>query len=395
MRRPRKPLSGRPPLELVGVRWNEVDWHILIVALMLLGFGLVFLWAMSDTASGVGRGDVDFDAHLTKLAVALPALAFGFLLRPRWLFGKAWWIYAGTIFLLALVPFIGVEHNNARRWIVTGIFDLQPSELAKIGVILGLARALHRNRLRSSDDWWPPVLVALLPMGLVTMQPDLGTALTIVPVTLGMLYLAGARAGAIARVVALAAVLGTCAFHFEWFKGYQHERIDTWLESWSPEGLIAGKRGGAFHIYQARVAIGNGGTFGTGLGQGIANETGYLPERDSDSIFAVIAEEAGFLGASALLFLYALLCLLLMERASRVRDRFSRLAVGGVALYFASHMAINVGVNLGLLPMTGLTLPLFSTGGSSLLASFLALGLALGLLSRHETTLDSDAFRSY
>ena len=393
-RRPRA--FGAPrPFALGSVRWSEVDWHILAVAMTLLAFGLIFLKAMADAGANVGNGEIRFEGHLRKVAVSLPAIALGFLLRPRWLKSQAYLLYAGCIVLLLLVPIIGEERNNAVRWIPTPVFDLQPSELAKIGVILALGRALSRNRLKRSDDWWPPLLLALLPMGLVATQPDLGTALTMVPVTLGMLYLAGARARVIGRFVMGVAIVGVLAFQLEWVKSYQLDRIDTWLESYEAQNLIDGKRGSAFHLYQARLAIGNGGLSGQGLGQGIANETGYLPERDSDSIFAVIAEESGFYGSASLLLLYTVLVLLLMERASVIRDRFARIVIGGIAIYFGAHMVINVSVNLGLMPMTGLTLPLFSTGGSSLLASFLALGLALGLASHHEPSLDADAFSRY
>ncbi len=396
MARRSDPFGAPRPFAIGGVRWGEVDWHILATALALLALGLVFLNAMAESGASLGRSnDINFGDHLQKLAVSLPAIAFGFVLRPRWLSSQAWLVYALCIGLLLLVPIIGEERNNAVRWIPTPAFDLQPSELAKIGVIVMLGRVLHRNRLKRSDDWWGPLFVALLPMLLVGLQPDLGTALTMVPVALGMFYLAGARAGTIVRLVLGVAVIGVLSFQFGWVRGYQSERIDTWLESYEAEHLIEGRRGGAFHLYQARVAMGNGGFLGKGLGRGIANETGYLPERDSDSIFAVIAEESGFLGAAALLLLYTLLVVLLMERASTMRDRFSRLVIGGIAIYFGAHMFINVSVNVGLLPMTGLTLPLFSTGGSSLLASFLALGLALGLASHQEPLLDGDSFSDY
>jgi rod shape determining protein RodA len=141
--------------------------------------------------------------------------------------------------------------------------------------------------------------------------------------------------------------------------------------------------------------IGNGGWLGRGLGEGVANTAGHLPERDSDSLFAVIAEETGFLGTVAILALYVLMIVLLMTSAASLRDRYARLVVGGVALYFAAHLFVNAGVNLGLLPMTGLTLPLFSTGGSSLLVTFLSLGIAVGLASQHQMQLDQDAFRTY
>jgi len=141
------------------------------------------------------------------------------------------------------------------------------------------------------------------------------------------------------------------------------------------------------------VPIGNGGLRGEGLGQGIANRAGHLPEKESDSIWAVIAEELGLIGSGAVLFAYSLFAMLILRAAGELRDRFSRLVVGGVGLYFAAHCFIHVGVNIGFLPMTGLTLPFVSTGGSSILASFGALGLALGLTARRAIALDADAFR--
>lgn len=384
------------PLSVRHVRWVDFDWPALLVALGLLAFGLVFLSAMSGAESELGRDRVRIESHLQKLAVALPFLALGVLVRPRFLRRNAARVYALCVLLLVAVALFGQVRNNARRWIETPIFDLQPSELAKLGLVLVLARALCRNRLRTPGEWALPLLLALVPMGLVALQPDLGTALTVVPITLGMMYLAGARASVLLSMLLLAGAGGYLGWRYEiGVRDYQAERIDTWLASLDAESLIEAKRGPAFHAYHARLSIGDGGLFGAGLGRGIANETGILPERASDSIFAVIAGEAGFVGAVALLFLYALLVVLLMRSAGELRDRFARLVVGGVALYFAAHLFIHTGVNLGLLPMTGLTLPLISTGGSSMLASCLALGLALGLAANAEPTLDEDAFRSY
>jgi rod shape determining protein RodA len=392
--------SGRErssgPTSFRNLRWEELDWHTLAVAGVLLAFGLVFLNAMA-VADGAFEGRrISFEGHLRKLAVATPFLLLGLGARPRWLRKRALWLYAGCLLLLLAVPFVGDERNNARRWIETPVFDLQPSELAKLGLILALARVLHRNRLSSAQDWLAPAALALLPMGLVALQPDLGTALSIIPVTLGMLYLAGARGRVLSAAVLLVLLGGFAAWKLELgIRDYQAERVDTWVDSMEAQALIEGRRGPAFHAYHARVAIGNGGALGTGLGRGVANETGILPERESDSIFAVIAEEGGLVGAGALLSLYALLVVLLMLRAGNLRDRFARLVVGGVALYFAAHLFIHAGVNLGLLPMTGIPLPLFSTGGSSMLATFTALGLALGLAANVEPALDQDAYRAY
>lgn len=396
----RRPSAGAPArsgLAALLPRWRELDWTSLLVALVLLGIGVALVRSMALVDADLGRSDIRLRAHLQKLAIALCCGALGLFVRPRWLRRNAWRLYGASVALLLLLPFIGAERNNARRWIELPIgFDLQPSELAKLGVLIALARALSRNRLERAREWIAPLALALVPMMLVATQPDLGTALTIVPITLGLVHLAGARGAVLARFALLAVLLGLGAWQLGLgVQDYQRERLETWMATYAAEPLIEGRRGPAFHAYLARLSIGHGGLWGTGLGRGIASETGILPERDSDSIFAVLAEEAGFLGASGFLLLYALLILSLLSAAARLRDRFTRLVVAGIALYFAAHLVIHVGVNTGLLPMTGLTLPLLSTGGSSLLATCLALGLALGLSARHEPALDQDAFRSY
>jgi rod shape determining protein RodA len=380
---------------LRGVRWVEVDWLVLVITFALLGIGLLFVQGISDSTSNEITRDVSFEAHRQKVFLTLPLLLAGLLVRPSWLRRNAVWLYLGCMALLVAVYFIGEERNNAQRWIQLPRFDLQPSELAKVGVILMLARVLAENRLESLGDWLKPLAVVLVPMALVAGQPDLGTAMTLVPVSLGLLHLAGARWGALLGFVAAGIGVGWLAVEAELVRDYQLERVETWAESYDAEGLIARRTGAGFHQYHNRVTAGNGGVFGRGVGSGVANETGLLPERESDSIFMVIAEEVGFVGALGVLALYGLLVTLMMVSAAGIRDRFARLVVGGVALYFAAHLVINVSVNIGLLPMTGLTLPLFSTGGSSLLATFLALGLAVGMGANHETGLDRDAFRSY
>jgi len=397
MRRPMPVHAARSLFSVSWVRWNEMGWHTLFVGISLLGIGLLFLSEMSAANEFHDRpGGGLLDSHIQKLVVASPCLLIGILAKPRWLRRHAWQIYLAALALLAAVPFIGDERNNARRWIETPVFDIQPSEFAKLAIILVLARVLSRNRLQGPSDWFAPAALALVPMALVVLQPDLGTAMTIIPVTLGMLYLAGARGGVLLTFLLLGAGLGVAAWQFEFgVKEYQRERIDTWYELIEPQPLIDGRQGPGFHPYHARTSIGEGNWFGKGLGRGIANGAGVLPERESDSVFAVIAGEAGFIGACAILLLYALLVVLLMNGAGELRDRFTRLVVGGVAIYFAAHVVVHVSVNIGLLPMTGLTLPLISTGGSSLLVSLTALGLAVGLSANQEPSLDGDAFRSY
>ncbi len=390
-----RPPSGWRSVFSSRIALTSIDWPVLLLAAILVGVSLVLIQTMETSDLLFGRDEISFRSHAKKLIVAVPFFFLGFFLRPRWLRRSAWLVYLLSLLLLTLVPLLGEERNNARRWIPLPLgFDLQPSELAKLGLIVILAHVLHRIRLDRPTQWFLPALLAIVPMGLVVAQPDLGTALTIVPVSLGMAYFAGARARAIGTLILVGALSALFAYQLDWVQGYQKKRIDTWLGSFDNEVLIEGRNGSAFHTYQARVAIGNGGLFGTGLGEGVANSAGHLPERDCDSIFAVIAEEGGFVGAVLFVLTYVAFGCLILVVAGGVRERFSRLVVGGVGLYFLSHFFINASVNLGLLPMTGLTLPLVSTGGSSLLASFLALGLAVGLASRHEATLDSDAFRA-
>ena len=377
------------------LRPHEMDWHVLAIAAALLVLGTLFVHGVAASKANQFSQDVSFEAHRQKMLIALPLFFAGVFVRPAWLRRHAPAVFGATVLLLLLVYVVGEERNSARRWIQLGRFDLQPSELAKLGVIVMLARLLAENRLRDLGDWARPLLAWALPMLLVAGQPDLGTAMTLVPIGLGMLYLSGASARAIVSLCLSGVCIGWLAHGAGWIRDYQLERVDTWLGSYRAEDLIRNRNGAAFHLFHARVAAGNGGLFGRGLGEGVANETGLLPERESDSIFMVVAEEAGYLGAVGIVGLYGVMVVLMMLSAASLRDRFTRLVVGGVALYFASHLVIHVSVNVGLLPMTGLTLPLFSTGGSSSLATFTALGLALGMASNRELRLDEDAFRPY
>ena len=390
--------DGQRPLRglraaLLRPLWGQVDWPIFFVALLLLLIGIVFQGAMSAPDEEIASPGIS--AHLTKIAVALPALFAGLLVRPRWLRRNAYLVYAGSLVLLLLVPLIGDVRNNARRWIELPFgFDLQPSELSKVALVVALSAAFYRNRLQRPRDWALPALLALVPMALVAKQPDLGTALSITPITLGMAYLAGARARTLAGIVLLGALSLGLAWRFSWIEDYQKERVDTWIQAFEPASLIEDKQGASFHSYLSRTLIGHGGVLGRGLGQGIGTQTGHLPERESDSIFAVVAEESGLFGATGLLGVYLALIGLILRRAGQVRERFSRLIVGGVALVYTSHVGMHCAVMLGLLPLTGLTLPFVSTGGSALLTACVALGLALGLGTHHERALDSDSFRS-
>ncbi|MCA9000695.1 MAG: FtsW/RodA/SpoVE family cell cycle protein, partial [Planctomycetes bacterium] len=271
------------PWSLSNVRWFAVDWHILILAGILIGVGMLFLSAMDGAEDAHLRmaGGVNFAGHREKVLLTAPLILVGMLLRPSWVKRYAPLIYMGSIALLFAVMFIGNERNNARRWIQLPKFDLQPSELAKLGLILILARILSSNRLEKGKDWIAPLMAAALPVLLVAAQPDLGTAMTLVPITLGMLYLAGARGRVLAGLVAMGFLVGAGAHSAGLVKDYQWRRVETWAASYQPDDLIAMRNGSGYHQYQARLTIGNGDLWGRGLGQGVANGAGHLPERDS------------------------------------------------------------------------------------------------------------------
>jgi rod shape determining protein RodA len=381
-----------------GLSLARFDWLVFGLAVFLLAMGLTFVQACFDANLGDRRLDLTsstpFSGHLQLVGISVPVFLAGLYMRPVWLRQQSYLIYGAGIFLLALVPFIGIELNNAKRWLQTPIgVNLQPSELMKIALVLALARVLYRNRLQTLKSWILPSLIALVPMGMIMKQPDLGTSLTIVPVTLGMFYLAGARMRIVVGLCLAVGALGLFSWQSGLVKDYQIRRIDTWARAFDPDVLIAERNAAAFHTYHARVTIGNGGLDGRGIGKGIANTAGHLPAKESDSIWSVVAEELGLVNSGAVLLAYALFAMLLLRGAGELRERYSRLVVGGVGLYFGAHFFIHIGVNTGLLPMTGLTLPLFSTGGSSMIASFGALGVALGLSARRVAALDADAFR--
>ncbi|HED66202.1 MAG TPA: hypothetical protein ENJ09_11680, partial [Planctomycetes bacterium] len=204
-----RPLTGWRSILDPRIPWAQTDWALVVLAGVMVATSLVFVEGMAAADLLYGRDDIVFASHVRKLVVALPFLFLGYFVRPRWLRRNAWIVFGVCMALLLLVPLIGEERNNARRWIQLPLgFDLQPSEPAKIGLVLILARSLYRNRLESLRDWLLPGALALLPMVLVAAQPDLGTALTVVPVTLGMFWFAGASGRVLSALVLAGALFG-------------------------------------------------------------------------------------------------------------------------------------------------------------------------------------------
>ena len=310
--------------------------------------------------------------------------------------------YWGSIILLVavLIPFIGSMRFGARRWIDLGFFQFQPSEFAKLAFIVALAHFLSRpaEELRQSHIFWKATGMLALPFLLIMKEPDLGSALVMVPVWLVMLLVSGVPHRFLVRLLALVTVVAALFLvdvlfmpaDSKWqikLQDYQRRRllvyfgVDYAPPSGAPkaeiERLKDQQRNDSHNVRQALISVGSGGLTGKGWRQGTQNALGYLPRAvaHNDFIFSVIAEESGFVGSVIVLTLYGTVLFVGIRIASRARDRLGKLmAVGVVALIF-SHVFINIGMNIRLMPVTGVPLPLLSYGGSSVLVSLIAMGL--------------------
>jgi rod shape determining protein RodA len=288
-----------------------------------------------------------------------------------------------VILLLVAVLLKGRVVMGARRWLSLGPLNFQPAELAKIAVMMVVARWFHRGAGKEAErpgrgygllGVLAPAGLTLLPAALILKQPDLGTALIVVAIGFTMILFAGVRW----RTVATAAGAVVLAAVLAWphLKPYQRRRVESFL---NPEGDVLGA---GYHATQSMIAVGSGQGFGKGWGQGTQTLLSFLPEQHTDFIFSVWAEERGFFGCLLLLGLYYALTASVLGIAGAARDRFGFLLGAGVAAMLFWHTFVNMGMVLGLLPVVGVTLPLLSYGGSSVVAVFFALGLAANVSRR-------------
>jgi rod shape determining protein RodA len=307
-------------------------------------------------------------------------------------------IYGLVAFLLLLLvldryvdlPMIPVRRNT-RRWIdVFGLFSLQPSEFMKPVLILALARYLrYRSSYRSLPGLIPPFLLTLLPMLLILKQPDLGTLLMLLPVLFAMLFVAGARLRHLAAIIFLGVVMMP-VFYFGGMKDYQRERIQVVFKQYADDDDWHRNQG--FQLRQSKIALGTGGVFGEGYGQGMFIQRSLLPEEHNDFIFAIIGHQFGLVGAVLVILAYALLVFFGIEIATATNDPFGRLLAIGVIVMIVMQALLNMSMNVGLAPITGMTLPFVSFGGSSLWANFIGLGLLINVARRRPMLLSPPAF---
>jgi rod shape determining protein RodA len=374
---------------------NLAPWPLLCTfALALCGLLFIGSATMDDTLFGAQQG--------RQGLFLLCSIGLGFfLLLPHYVhvMRAAWLIYGTVLLALLGLPFFAPELNGSRRWYALPGFSVQPSEFAKLAVVIALAALLRfKQRARTFDGLIVPMIVAGVPAFLILRQPDLGSSLVFAPVLMAMCYAAGTSTRSILAVFGVAVAAGLIGY-FYFLHGYQRERIDVWLQHWtwtektieSPE-VRAVLRGPGYQPWQALVALGGGGMTGFGIGDGPQNRYDFLPYRSEDYVFAVVGEETGWLGCLAVLGLVAGLVSGLLYLASCTRERFGRLVCVGVATGIGAQTLMHVAVCGWLVPSTGLPMPLVSYGGSSTLATMLGIALCLNIGSRREPILAADGF---
>ena len=372
---------------------RRFNWPIFIAAILLVGIGLLFIASASFRSGAEGEGEYSREPLKQALwaLIGLGGFALAVLVDYRTLRRHVYTIYALLLALLVLVLVIGTGRISG--WFRLGTMRMQPSEFMKVAYVLAIARYLmYTDEHRKLRGLIVPFLIGLVPMALILKQPDLGTALVFLPVLFVVLGVAGARR----RHLAAIALLGLLSLPVFWQAGlvnnYQKARVLGFLHQNDPARIRAISRqlGVRFDTYQQRqsvLTIGSGRLLGKGWGRGTQTHYEFLPEDHTDFIMSVLAEESGLAGTTVVLVLYVMLGLFGLGVARRTREPFGRLVAIGMVALIETQAAVNVAVAVGLMPVTGLTLPFVSYGGSSLLTSFLAVGLVINVGMRREEVI--------
>jgi rod shape determining protein RodA len=401
------------PLANLIAPWQGMD-----VWLMAVAIGLTVLAGFVIRSVQLTIGEVTWWQHWVTGGIGFLFCLLIARSRYKNLVMWHWLLYVLNIVLLILVFFIGVTANGAQRWIDIGGFYIQPSEFAKLGLIITLAAVLHKDTADSIPKILRIFAIASVP-GVLTLMQDFGTSFVFGAITLGMLYWANANFGWIVLIVSpmvsgilfgvsfplwliwfvLMGLIGWFTLPWRWLgtvgamginagagvmagilwnllQPYQKNRITLFL---NPEQDALG---GGYHLIQSRIAIGSGQLWGNGLYHGSQTQLNYVPEQHTDFVFSVIGEELGFIGAIAVMFLFWLLCLRLIRIACKTEDNFGSLIAVGFLSMILFQVLINVGMTIGLAPITGIPLPFLSYGRSSLLNNFLAIGLVQSVANR-------------
>lgn len=355
---------------------DNFDWLLFVTTAAIAVIGVVNLYSATSAAGPKMRDVYIQQVYWLTLGAGVAVLiaAVDYRHYERY----AWIAYGAGVAMLVLVFLLAREIRGSQRWIPIGSFSLQPSELMKVFFIVALAKHLHndpRTEGRTLKDLVIPGLILSLPLLLILKQPDLGTALILVFIFVSIMFLTHLKLRSLVTLVVTMVVSAPLAWSYL-LKPYQRDRVLSFLE---PEKDVLGS---GWHAYQAKVAIGSGGLTGKGFLRGTQNQHKFLPDQHSDFPFPVWAEEHGFIGALVLIGLYVVLVLWGIKIASEAKDRFGAVVALGVSALIFWHTVINLGMVCGLLPVVGITLPLFSYGGSSVLTIMMGIGLLMNVSMR-------------
>src|SRR5580700_7405068 len=353
------------------ISYRDFDWMLFIFVLLICGLGVMEIRSATLHTKFAG-------AHIRQIYWILGGVAGMFLVslvNYQKLLDRVHWLYIAAIVSLMSVMLFGQKYLGARRWVkMPGGAHFQPSEWVKLILILAVAKYfadLHQRELS-----WPDFIKAGaavgIPMLMVLAQPDLGTALTYIPIAIMGLFLGGLRAKQALAVLLLAGLMMPLAWHV--LKPYQRERLTSFME---PD---ADRQGSGYQVIQSLIAVGSGGIWGSSAGS--QTHLSFLPVPQTDFIFAAFAEEHGFVGALSVMLLYFIVLMRLTQNAQTAPDRAGTFVVMGVVAVLSFHILVNVGMVVGFMPVTGIPLPLMSYGGSSVLFMFLALGIVMNVRMR-------------
>lgn len=365
-------------------RWRDLDWSIVgSVAVLLVIGGMALHSATLNAVAGNGLPlRPVFDRQLVYIIVGLVVMVIMMLFDYRLLSSLARPLYIGMVLLLAAVLVIGRVSEGARSWIAIGERTFQPSELSKLVLILALAAYWQRYADRGGS-WLVQLgslLIAAVPMALVFVQPDLGTALVMASIWLVMAWGAGMRPSQLVFLFIMAVPFGWVAWHYV-LDTYQQVRLSTFYYLLINPAAV--DFNAAYNVIQSLNAISSGGLTGAGLTRGLFSQGNYVPVQHTDFIFAVVGEELGFIGGLVLISFLAILLWQTLTVAGKARDQFGRMIALGIFGMLFSHTVINLGMNMSLLPVTGLPLPFVSAGGSFMVMTLAGIGLLQSVQLRH------------
>lgn len=344
--------------------WRRLDFTQPVAAALLSMLGVMTIYS----------ANADWTRQVAWIVLGVGAYLAAASLDYRRLLALAPFMYGGMLFLLVAVHLVGRTALGARRWLSVGGFPLEPSELSKLLLVVMLAAFLGHRPSLTWRRFGMVLALAAPPAALILTQPDLGTTIVFLAILLGMLFLGGARPAQLASL-AIAALVAIPALPFV-LHGYQRRRLEIFLDP-SSDPLGAG-----YNLLQARIAVGAGGFFGQGWLHGLQGQLGFVPERATDFVFAIYAEQFGLLGSLLLLAIFGTLMVRLLKTAAVAPDRFGELIAGGVFAMLFVQVVENVGMNIGALPIAGIPLPLISYGGSATITTLAALGLAQSVVLR-------------